>query len=300
MKCSANRSGPAAINRLDAERSSLAKAISMEAAELRTSPFRPSSRRNLLSPLGALGSRKTRTPHSATERRQSQESARQPVSAQSEGNFTASSRNEEEIFLFRCCQLMSVPPRQGSGGVIKCPQNVAQDGKVLQEPEPSESVRKKHQRVESPPRHPGKLRFTTRTSSSLGIISVDFRPREGSTEVATGWIECVALLRRSEADVSGAIHATRQCLPFPLLGLDTDNGGEFINHELLRYCEKEKITFTRSRPYRINDQAHVEEKNGSVIRRPVGYDCYEGLEPWRSLTALHGAAVDEAADQGTH
>lgn len=108
------------------------------------------------------------------------------------------------------------------------------------------------------------------------------------TDIATGWTECVALLRRSEADVSGAIHATRQCLPFPLLGLDTDNGGEFINHELVRYCEKEKITFTRSRPYRKNDQAHVEEKNGSVIRRLVGYDRYEGLEAWRSLTALYG------------
>jgi IS30 family transposase len=90
------------------------------------------------------------------------------------------------------------------------------------------------------------------------------------TDIATGWTEGVALLRRSEADVSGAIQATRQCLPFPLLGLDTDNGGEFSNHELLRYCEKEKITFARSQPYRKNDQAHVEEKNGSVIRRLVG------------------------------
>jgi hypothetical protein len=98
------------------------------------------------------------------------------------------------------------------------------------------------------------------------------------TDIATGWTECLALLRRSEADVSAAIHAVRQCLPFPLLGLDTDNGGEFINYELLRYCEKEKITFTRSRAYRKNDQAHVEEKNGSVVRRLVGYDRYEGMD----------------------
>lgn len=108
------------------------------------------------------------------------------------------------------------------------------------------------------------------------------------TDIATGWTECVALLRRSEADVSAAIHALRECLPFPLLGLDTDNGGEFINYELLRYCEKEKITFTRARPYRKNDQAHVEEKNGSVVRRLVGYDRYEGLDAWRRLTALYG------------
>ena len=107
------------------------------------------------------------------------------------------------------------------------------------------------------------------------------------TDIATGWTECMALLRRSEADVSAAIHAVRQCLPFPLLGLDTDNGGEFINYELLRYCEKEKITFTRSRAYRKNDQAHVEEKNGSVVRRLVGYDRYEGMEAWQALTVLY-------------
>jgi hypothetical protein len=107
------------------------------------------------------------------------------------------------------------------------------------------------------------------------------------TDIATGWTECVALVRRSEADVSGAIHSVRQFLPFPLLGIDTDNGGEFINYELLRYCEREKITFTRSRPYRKNDQAHVEEKNGSVVRRLVGYDRYEGVNAWRALTALY-------------
>jgi len=107
------------------------------------------------------------------------------------------------------------------------------------------------------------------------------------TDIATGWTECVALLRRGEADVSGAIHAIRSCLPFSLLGLDTDNGGEFINYELLRYCQEEKITFTRSRAYRKNDQAHVEEKNGSVVRRLVGYDRYEGMEAWRALSAVY-------------
>jgi hypothetical protein len=107
------------------------------------------------------------------------------------------------------------------------------------------------------------------------------------TDIATGWTECLALLRRSESNVGAAIHAVRQHLPFPLLGLDTDNGGEFINYDLLHYCEKEKITFTRSRAYRKNDQAHVEEKNGSVVRRLVGYDRYEGMDAWRALTALY-------------
>jgi len=106
------------------------------------------------------------------------------------------------------------------------------------------------------------------------------------TDIATGWTECVALLHRSEADVTGALGQVRKALPFPLLGLDTDNGGEFINHEMLRYCEREKITFTRARTYKKNDQAHVEHKNGSVVRRLVGYDRYEGVQAWRASSAL--------------
>jgi hypothetical protein len=106
-------------------------------------------------------------------------------------------------------------------------------------------------------------------------------------DVATGWTECLALLRRSEADVIGALDALRTRLPFPLLGLDTDNGSEFINYEMLRYCQREQITFTRSRVNKKNDQAFVEEKNGSIVRRLIGYDRYEGLEAWRALTQLY-------------
>ena len=106
-------------------------------------------------------------------------------------------------------------------------------------------------------------------------------------DVATGWTECLALLRRSEADVIGALNSLRRRLPFPLLGLDTDNGSEFINYEMLRYCQKEQITFTRSRVHRRNDQAYVEEKNGSVVRRLIGYDRYEGVEAWRALMQLY-------------
>lgn len=107
------------------------------------------------------------------------------------------------------------------------------------------------------------------------------------TDIATGWTECVPLLRRSEADVRSALENIRKVLPFPLLGLDTDNGSEFINHELVRFCENECITFTRARAYRKNDQAHVEEKNGSVVRRMIGYDRFEGLGAWRILAALY-------------
>ena len=87
------------------------------------------------------------------------------------------------------------------------------------------------------------------------------------TDITSGWTEFLALLKRSEADVIAALKIAQKLLPFPLLGLDTDNGSEFINYELLKFCKSQQITFTRSRAYRKNDQAHVEEKNGSIVRR---------------------------------
>ncbi len=111
-----------------------------------------------------------------------------------------------------------------------------------------------------------------------------------ATDIATTWTETVALLRRSEADVMHALTEMRGLLPFPLLGLDTDNGGEFINYTLLNWCKDNAITFTRSREYKKNDQAHVEEKNGSVVRRLIGYDRYEGIESWQLLSALYRVA----------
>lgn len=102
------------------------------------------------------------------------------------------------------------------------------------------------------------------------------------TDLCTGWTEVTGLLHRSQEAVSEAIHLVRQRLPFPLLGIDSDNGGEFINDLLYRYCLDQKITFTRSRPYQKNDQAHVEQKNWSVVRHTVGYDRWE-TEPELAL-----------------
>jgi hypothetical protein len=107
------------------------------------------------------------------------------------------------------------------------------------------------------------------------------------TDIASGWIECMPLLHRSEAQVIGALDVLPNLLPFNILGLDTDNGSEFINYELLKFCESKKIIFTRSRAYRKNDQAHVEEKNGSVVRRLIGYDRYEGQEAWYALGEVY-------------
>src|SRR3972149_5072065 len=95
------------------------------------------------------------------------------------------------------------------------------------------------------------------------------------TDLSTGWTDVTALPHRSHQAVSQALQQMRQRLPFPLLGIDSDNGGEFINDLLYQYCLDEKITFTRSRPYKKNDQAHVEQKNWSVVRHTVGYDRWE-------------------------
>jgi hypothetical protein len=106
-------------------------------------------------------------------------------------------------------------------------------------------------------------------------------------DIATTWVECMPVLRRTQEAVCEAVHAMRDRLPFPLLGLDSDNGGEFINDLLFRYCRQEQITFTRSRAYRKNDQAHVEQKNWSVVRRLVGYDRFETDEEYRLLYSLY-------------
>lgn len=107
------------------------------------------------------------------------------------------------------------------------------------------------------------------------------------TDLCTGWTEVTALLHRSQEVVSEAIHQMRQRLPFPLLGIDSDNGGEFINDLLYRYCLAEKITFTRSRPYQKNDQAHVEQKNWSVVRHTVGYDRWESEQELALLESIY-------------
>jgi len=106
-------------------------------------------------------------------------------------------------------------------------------------------------------------------------------------DIATGWLECMPLLRKSADDVIDGLRVADELLPFTVQGLDTDCGSEFINHELLDYCEDRFITFTRARTHRKNDQAHVEEKNGSVVRRLVGYDRFEGRKAWEALAHLY-------------
>jgi hypothetical protein len=107
------------------------------------------------------------------------------------------------------------------------------------------------------------------------------------TDLCTGWTEVTGIFHRSQQAVSEALCRVRQRLPFPLLGIDSDNGSEFINDLLYHYCLNEQITFTRSRPYQKNDQAHVEQKNWSVVRHTVGYDRWETEEELALLECIY-------------
>ena len=141
--------------------------------------------------------------------------------------------------------------------------------------------------------------FTAWDEERPGFMEIDLVAHCGTTtegqylntltcsDISTGWTDVTALLHRSQQAVSEAIHRMRHRLPFPLLGIDSDNGSEFINDTLYRYCLDQKITFTRSRPYKKNDQAHVEQKNWSVVRHTVGYDRWETEQEFDLLESIY-------------
>lgn len=108
-----------------------------------------------------------------------------------------------------------------------------------------------------------------------------------ATDIATGWTECFLLRHRSQIAVTEAMDLLRDRLPFPLLGIDSDNDSLFINGTLKRYCEAHQITFTRSRPWKKNDQAWVEQKNGAVVRATIGYRRYTTSAAAQHLEAIH-------------
>jgi hypothetical protein len=110
------------------------------------------------------------------------------------------------------------------------------------------------------------------------------------TDIATGWTECTALAVREGSLIVEALTRLRSTMPFPLRGIDTDNGSEFVNETVLAYCQESGVEFTRSRPYRKNDQAWVEQKNGSVVRRLVGYRRLEGLAAADALARLYASS----------
>jgi hypothetical protein len=121
-----------------------------------------------------------------------------------------------------------------------------------------------------------------------GFVEIDLVGHEGGnpagefaqtltvTDIATGWTENHAVRTKAQKWVLPALGEIIEGFPFPVLGIDSDNGKEFINSHLLGYCRDHEITFTRSRPGHKNDGAHVEQKNWSVVRQTVGYHRYSG------------------------
>src|ERR1700674_1394566 len=107
------------------------------------------------------------------------------------------------------------------------------------------------------------------------------------TDIASGWTECAPLLVREQTVLIAVLSEVRKQMPFPLLGFDTDNDSVFMNETVQSYCKEAGIEFTRCRPYRKNDQAWVEQKNGSVVRRMVGYRRVGGLGAAATLAHLY-------------
>jgi hypothetical protein len=116
-----------------------------------------------------------------------------------------------------------------------------------------------------------------------------------AVDIHTTWSVLRGLPNRSEASVCGQMDDLRDRLPFPLRGLDSDNGGEFINHQLVRYCagQTPPVAFTRSRPYRKNDQAHIEQKNYTQVRLWFGYERYDHPDVWPLVNVLCRGALDQ-------
>ena len=122
---------------------------------------------------------------------------------------------------------------------------------------------------------------------SGGLAAGDFAQTLNMTDVHSGWTEMRAVPNKAQKHVFAAIQTIRVRLPFKLAGIDSDNGAEFINDQLLRYCRAEQLTFTRGRVGRKNDNAYVEQKNWSVIRRLVGYDRYDSMAQVKLINQLY-------------
>jgi hypothetical protein len=141
--------------------------------------------------------------------------------------------------------------------------------------------------------------FADWTEQEPGFVELDLVGHEGGnargdfcftldlTDVCSGWTETRAIQNKAQVWVVEALEWMRQHLPFSLQGIDSDNGSEFLNDQLLRYCQQQQLTFTRSRSGRKNDNCFVEQKNYSVVRRAVGYRRYDTAEQLRLLNALY-------------
>jgi hypothetical protein len=108
-----------------------------------------------------------------------------------------------------------------------------------------------------------------------GIAEGEYAFTLTATDVDSGWTELRPLRNKAQKWASAALEDIRTLSPIPILGVDSDNGSEFINDNTLRWCKEKQITFTRSRPYRTEDTCYVEQKNGAMFRRLIGYLRYD-------------------------
>ena len=135
---------------------------------------------------------------------------------------------------------------------------------------------------------------TTPGFSEVDLVSHSGNSGEGEfihslnlTDIHTTWVETRAVMGRGQARVCGALDEMRQALPFTLTGIDSDNGSEFINAHLYRYCRTHQIQFTRGRPYKKDDNAHVEQKNWTHVRKLLGYVRYDSSEALEVMNDLY-------------
>lgn len=108
-----------------------------------------------------------------------------------------------------------------------------------------------------------------------------------TTDIATAWFETEAVMGKAQERVLAGIRAIRERAPCTLLGIDSDNGSEFINHQLYRYCQNENIVFTRSRAYKKDDNAHIEQKNFTTVRQVLGYQRFDTEEVLDLMNELY-------------
>ena len=166
---------------------------------------------------------------------------------------------------------------------------------------PAASRRLRRRRRQLPGRNIPVRTFADWNAPPPGFLEIDLVVHRGgslwgsmihslvATDICTGWTEAVPLLAREQSLVVARLEAIGRQLPFPVKGIDSDNDSVFINATLTQYCAERGIEFTRSRPYRKNDQTWIEQKNGAVVRHFVGHDRYSGAVAGQTMAHLYGA-----------
>lgn len=128
---------------------------------------------------------------------------------------------------------------------------------------------------------------TDLVSHSGNSASGEFCYSLNVTDIHTTWVETRVVMGKSQIAVLDAMKAIEQVLPFKLLGIDSDNGSEFINHHLKAFCDQNKIQFTRGRPYKKDDNAHIEQKNYTHVRKILGYQRYDSRPAQAAINELY-------------